>query len=482
MLFSTINYIFIFLPLIFLFFLISKKFSNLSVIYLLFSSLFFYAFWDFKLLFLLLFSIIFNFYISRLMIGNSNLKNLLLYFGIGVNVFILIIFKYLNFIIENFNLLFDYNIGLIYLTFPLALSFYTIQQVAYLFDCYDEEIKDVKFTNYALFISFFPQLISGPIVLYRNVSEQIANLSKAEIDYKNVFLGILIFTIGLSKKVLIADSFEPSVQEGFASATTINYDFIESWLISILFTFQIYFDFSGYTDMAIGSALILNIILPINFLSPYKSTSIISFWQKWHITLSNFINQYCFNKIIYKYKLIGPINSKIIIIIIMTIAGFWHGPTWGYIIFGLIHGLAISVNYFWKETNIILNKFLGWFLTFLVICFAFVFFKSSSLEVALNISKGMLGFNGIDLPIIFKTILPNFLSNSLSFAELDLRSFNIKILIIFVISLIIVFCFKNTQSLYQNYKYKIWHIWLYSFLFFISILRLRGVEFVYFAF
>jgi len=234
--------------------------------------------------------------------------------------------------------------------------------------------------------------------------------------------------------------------------------------------------------MAIGSALILNIVLPINFLSPYKSTSIISFWNKWHITLSNFINQYCFNKIIYKYKLIDPISSKVVIIIIMTIAGLWHGPSWGYIIFGLIHGLAISINYFWKDINIVLNKFVAWFLTFIVICFAFVFFKSSSLDIALSISKGMLGFNGINLPSILEFIVPDFISNNLTFSEFNLRYFNIRILFIFLVSLIIVFCLKNTHEFYQNYKYKFWHILLYAFLFFISILRLRGVEFIYFAF
>ena len=333
MLFTSIHYIFFFLPIILIFLrFINKINSQFILSFLVICSLYFYAVWDIKFLFLLIFSIVFNFFIAKNIILSLN-KKIYLYVGIIINVSILMYFKYLNFFIDNINLIFTSNFDTIYIIFPLALSFYTIQQIAFLVDCFDGKVKEINFIKYSLFISFFPQLFAGPIVLYEQAYHQYDKSNISRIDYKNLYLGLIIFTIGLSKKVLLADTLSIPVNEGFGmfALEPASTGFADAWVTSLLFTIQIYFDFSGYTDMAIGAALLFNIKLPVNFLSPYKATSIISFWRKWHITLSNFINEYCFNRIVYKYKFIGPISSKVMITLIMTIAGFWHGPSWGYI-------------------------------------------------------------------------------------------------------------------------------------------------------
>ena len=252
--------------------------------------------------------------------------------------------------------------------------------------------------------------------------------------------------------------------------------FADAWVSSLLFTFQIYFDFSGYTDMAIGAALLFNVKLPINFLSPYKANSIISFWQKWHITLSNFINQYCFNRLIYKYRLIDPISSKIAIIIIMTVVGFWHGPTWGYIFFGLFHGLAISINYFWKDTAILLNKYVSWFITFITLNVGFVFFRSPDVFVSLEIIKTMFSYSEA------KIFISKLISNNSSDNILNITTISNTVILTIIISVVIIFFSKNTKQIVEDYEFKFYHLIFYIPILLISILRIRGMEFIYFAF
>ena len=231
--------------------------------------------------------------------------------------------------------------------------------------------------------------MAGPIVLYKEAYHQYEKSNISQIDYKNLYLGLIIFTIGISKKVLLADTLAIPVNEAFGSNYK-NWGFDEAWLGSLLFTFQIYFDFSGYTDMAIGAALLFNIHLPINFNSPLKAKSIITFWQKWHITLSNFINQYCFYKLVKKFRIKKSFLKYLSILFVMTMAGLWHGPTWGYIFFGVVHGIALIINHIWKITKIKLIQPIGWILTFVVINVGFVFFRSPNLEIAFWMIKKCL--------------------------------------------------------------------------------------------
>ena len=201
-------------------------------------------------------------------------------------------FKYSDFFIENFNLFSGNNIELLELLLPLAISFFTFQQIAYLVDSYRNETKEYNFLDYALFVTFFPQLISGPIVNHKEMMPQFLNNTNMIINYKNIAMGLFIFSIGLFKKVVIADTFSVWATTGFDMATTLN--FFEAWGTSLSYTFQLYFDFSGYVDMAIGSALLFNIKLPINFNSPYKAINIQDFWRRWHITLSRFLKNYIY--------------------------------------------------------------------------------------------------------------------------------------------------------------------------------------------
>lgn len=217
--------------------------------------------------------------------GGGTHKSLLI-FGIIFNIFLLGYFKYSDFFINNFNFVFSSHVSLLHLTLPLAISFFTFQQIAYLVDSYKLETKEYDFLNYALFISFFPQLIAGPIVHHKEMMPQFANKKTKFINYNFIAQGLFIFSIGLFKKVIIADKFSEFTNAGFANSDVLN--LLEGWATSLSYTTQLYFDFSGYTDMAIGVALMFNIKLPINFNSPYKALNIQDFWRRWHITLSRF--------------------------------------------------------------------------------------------------------------------------------------------------------------------------------------------------
>ncbi|MDQ6977412.1 MAG: MBOAT family O-acyltransferase, partial [Ghiorsea sp.] len=297
MLFNSYEFIFIFLPITFAvyFYLNKMRLTEASKVFLVFSSLFFYSFWNIAYLPIILASMLFNYIVGSILSrqGNVGLFNKsVLAFGIISNVTLLAYFKYSDFFIENFNLLSGTKIELLNLALPLAISFFTFQQIAYLVDSYRHETKEYDFLNYAVFVTFFPQLIAGPIVHHKEMMPQFAYNRSKVINYKNITLGLFIFSIGLFKKVVIADTFATWANAGFDVATSLN--FIEAWTTSLSYTFQLYFDFSGYTDMAIGLALLFNIRLPINFNSPYKATNIQDFWRRWHITLSRFLKDYVY--------------------------------------------------------------------------------------------------------------------------------------------------------------------------------------------
>ena len=478
MLFTSTQYIFLFLPLVLVLLRFVNK-TNVQLIlpFLIICSLYFYSVWDFKFLFLLIFSIIFNYFVGKNILSTFKNKKKYLYAGILINISILAYFKYLNFFIENVNQIFASNFDIIYIIFPLALSFYTIQQIAFLVDCFDGRINKINFTKYSLFISFFPQLVAGPIVLYKEAYHQYEKSNISQIDYKNLYLGLIIFTIGISKKVLLADTLAIPVNEAFGSNYK-NWGFDEAWLGSLLFTFQIYFDFSGYTDMAIGAALLFNIHLPINFNSPLKAKSIITFWQKWHITLSNFINQYCFYKLVKKFRIKKSFLKYLSILFVMTMAGLWHGPTWGYIFFGVVHGIALIINHIWKITKIKLIQPIGWILTFVVINVGFVFFRSPNLEIAFWMIKKMFSFNEA------KIFIQELFFNDKSIFEYisQITTLSTTVCYTFFVGIIVVFFSNNSNFIIKNYSFKFYHLFFYSLILLLSILRIRGVEFIYFEF
>lgn len=293
MLFNSYEFIFLFLPVAFFGYFLLNKFDKhvLSKCFLVGCSLVFYSVFNVLYLPLILGSMAFNYAVSLKFNAVKN-KKLLLIFGISSNIAMLGYFKYSDFFIENFNFAFSTNISPLNLVLPLAISFFTFQQIAFLVDSYKGEIKEQNVLNYALFVTFFPQLIAGPIVHHKEMMPQFADKKNYKIDYFNVVAGIFIFSIGLFKKVVIADSLAVWANAGFSSTLALN--FFEAWLTALSYTFELYFDFSGYADMAIGLGLMFNIHLPQNFNSPYKATNIQDFWRRWHMTLSRFLRDYVY--------------------------------------------------------------------------------------------------------------------------------------------------------------------------------------------
>lgn len=340
-------------------------------------------------------------------------------------------FKYFDFIATNLNYFFSFNIKTLNLPFPLALSFVTFQTIAFLIDCYDKNILKTDFKKYTLFILFFPQLIAGPIVRYGTMSSQFEDKKNSIINYKNVYISLIVISIGLIKKVLIADNLSVFVDQGFVSVHQLS--FIDGWITSLGFTFQLYFDFTGYIDMATGIALLFNINLPINFNSPYKAAGMINFWQRWHITLSTFLTNYIYFPLSKLFKNLTYLNSMFITLVVFLIAGLWHGPSWMFVIFGALHGLGLIINHTYKHFfSFKLNKLFSQFLTFNYVNFSLIFFRAQDFESALVIIKAMTNLNNFN------------------------KSINLEIpyasLIAFVLSFIICFMFKNTNQIIQKLK------------------------------
>lgn len=319
-------------------------------------------------------------------------RKAILTIGVVANLGFLAYFKYTDFLIENINYAFSADVAMLDLALPLAVSFFTFQQIAYLVDSYRRETKEYDFLNYAVFVTFFPQLIAGPIVHHKEMMPQFANIRTKVINYRNIALGLFIFSIGLFKKVVIADTFAVWANAGFDTATTLN--LFEAWATSLSYTFQLYFDFSGYTDMAIGLALLFNIKLPINFNSPYKATNIQDFWRRWHITLSRFLRDYVY--IPLGGNRLGSFRTYSNLMATFILGGIWHGAGWTFVFWGFLHGIALVIHRLWSQLGIKLWTWLAWFITFNFINVAWVFFRAKEWGDALKVLTGMFGFTKND--------------------------------------------------------------------------------------
>ena len=371
------------------------------------ASLLFYSWWNIAYLPLILFSMLFNYLVGNSLNGNFQRigmhRKTLLTAGVLANIALLGYFKYSDFLIDNINLLFDSSVPLLHLTLPLAISFFTFQQIAYLVDSYRGETSEYSFLNYALFVTFFPQLIAGPIVHHSEMMPQFASRWNLVKNYRHIAFGLFIFSVGLFKKVVIADSFAVWATAGFDTAPVLS--LIEAWATSLSYTFQLYFDFSGYTDMAIGAALLFNIKLPINFNSPYKALSIQDFWRRWHITLSRFLKDYIYIPLGGNRR--GGVRTYANLLATFVIGGIWHGAGWTFLFWGLIHGVALMLHRFWKSLGLSMPAILAWFITFNFVNIAWVFFRAKEWKDALKVLRGMFGQSGI--------VLPQQLHNQLSF-------------------------------------------------------------------
>ena len=435
MLFYTLPYLIIFLPITIILFYVSKHLKIDSKIILILLSIFFYSWWNIYYLPIILFSIIINFYLSKKIIKKESNSKKILFFGIFINVLILIIFKYTDFIILNINLIFFTKIEYLNLPFPLAISFFTFQSIAFLINAYDGEIINLKAKNFFLFILFFPQLIAGPIVKYNHMVPQFENEKNLVFNKRNFIIGLIILSIGFIKKVYFANTLSSFVDLNYTNLNDLS--FFSSWLTSLCFTFQFYFDFSGYIDMATGSALMLNINLPRNFNSPFKSLSIIDFWQRWHITLTQFLTNYIYNPILVSLKKINFLNSMIIILFVFFIAGIWHGPSWNFLLFGIFHGVGIVINHFYKNyINFNIPKIISWFITFNFVNISFIFFRITEIHDSIIILKKMFNINAL-INNNYNRLLDDYV----------LVFFNdVNMIICFILSMAICFGFKNSHD------------------------------------
>ena len=403
MLFNSPVYIFLFLPLVvFVYFVLNRqRLIYVSKVWLVLASLFFYGYWNPAYLFLIITSMLVNFGLGRALHQSkknnqtgdrATLKHkTVLMVGIIFNLGLLGYFKYADFFIENINAFFDSGVPALGLILPLAISFFTFQQIAYLVDSYQTDTLEYDFLNYCLFVTFFPQLIAGPIVHHKQMMPQFMRLKNSRVNWNNIAAGFFIFSLGLFKKVVIADSFAVWANAGFNSKQALN--FFEAWGTSFSYTFQLYYDFSGYSDMAIGAALFFNIRLPVNFNSPYKAVNIQDFWQRWHISLSTWLRDYVY--IPLGGNRAGEFRSYQNVMVTFLLGGLWHGAGWTFIAWGAMHGLALTVHREWRRFGLKLPFYLGWFFTFMFVNLTWVFFRAETFVDAVRVFKGMGGLNGV---------------------------------------------------------------------------------------
>ena len=398
MIFSSPKFILLFLPIAFLgyFYLNRIRLVLAGKAWLVAVSLFFYAYWNIAYLPLLVGSILFNFAVGTALAPNPSKparfsRRLVLACGIIGNLGLLGYFKYADFLIDNINAAFDIGFISPHLLLPLGISFFTFTQIAYLVDSYRGEAREYDFLNYALFVTFFPHLIAGPILHHGEMMSQFKSRWTLVMRYRNIALGLFIFSIGLFKKVVIADTFAVWANAGFEGGETL--DFFSAWATSLSYTFQLYFDFSGYCDMAIGSALLFNIWLPINFNSPYQALDIQDFWRRWHMTLSRYLRDYLYIPLGGNRCATPRVYLNLMATFIL--GGLWHGASWMFVLWGAFHGAALVIHRAWSGFGLRMPKAMAWLLTFNFINLTWIFFRADTLENALRVIRGMADIGSV---------------------------------------------------------------------------------------
>ena len=400
MLFNSYPFIFAFLPITLVgYFSLSRYFNKeLAISWLVMCCLAFYAWWNPSYLVLLAASLIANYLIGKALTNNP--RKALLALGVSLNLLALGYYKYSNFFVGNLNAFFETPIYFKEILLPLAISFFTFQQIAFLVDTYRGEAEEYHFIHYCLFVTFFPQLIAGPIVHHKEMLPQLSKTSHFRFSRSNFAIGCTIFTIGLFKKVIIADQLAPFANTVFdASAQGETLTTFDAWAGTLAYTLQLYFDFSGYSDMAIGLARLFGIKLPLNFHSPYKSRNIIEFWRRWHMTLSRFLRDYLYISLGGNRK--GSVRRYINLSVTMVLGGIWHGAGWQFFIWGSLHGLYLVINHFWHHvkpaqskspnSRILsrINTVLSHLLTLFCVVVAWVFFRAENTSTALQMLHSM---------------------------------------------------------------------------------------------
>lgn len=493
MLFNSYIFVLIFLPLALLLYFMLNHFdkNQLAKLSLIVMSLWFYAYFNIKYLPIIVISIVINYSLQSVFIHKPKesyglLRKAILIVGIVLNIGILFYFKYFAFFVENINAVFKSDFVVERLILPLGISFFTFQQVTYLIDSYRDEVPRYSIVDYSLFVLFFPQLIAGPIVFHGEMIPQFQDAKNHRFNFDNFYKGIVAFSIGLAKKVLIADTFGNAVNAAFK--VTDSLDTTNTLIIILAYTLQIYFDFSGYCDMAIGIGSMFNIKIPINFNSPYKALSIKDFWDRWHITLTRFFRTYVYIPIGGNRK--GTARTCLNTLFVFFLSGLWHGANWTFILWGVFHGLGVVVNRLGKNIGGKIPAFFKWMVTFICINLLFILFRSDSVSQCMGLYQKLLtcDFGPIQQGILNAFKLPEMmfvLEKVVARVSLDINMVPYVILILFfVFSMWVVLFTKNTSELIgKRFKPTVWMSVKTAVLLAWSLVSFTGIStFLYFNF
>ncbi len=508
MLFNSFHFIFLFLPVVLGGYYYIRRFSpERSLQFLIAASLLFYGWWNPLYVVLIIASCLFNFMLGRAMIQRQGQQaaRYLLFAGITANLGLLAYFKYADFFISSLNTGLGTDFNLLNIVLPLAISFFTFQQIAYLVDTYRGETAEYSFSHYCLFVTFFPQLIAGPIVHHKEMLPQFERQEQGK-TFEFLSQGGTLFILGLCKKVVLADSIAVYASPVFAAAdagTAVT--FFEAWAGALAYTLQLYFDFSGYSDMAIGLGLMFGVKLPVNFLSPYKSDSIIEFWRRWHITLSRFLRDYLYIALGGNRK--GEARRYLNLFLTMLLGGLWHGAAWTYVVWGGLHGAYLGINHGWRKLTAqwqvapaisVTGRYTACLLTFLAVVVSWVFFRAASFEGAFTMLSGMAGLNGFMLSadadltlqaLSFLSIDVELSSYATRFVEKDTLHWILGLLLICWLmpntSQIMQYDFGAIQRYSGRFQWRMSKGWVFSIALVgaVSVINLfRVSEFLYFQF
>jgi len=404
MLFNSFSFLFLFFPLVVLgFFAIARRSKPWAAGWLAAASLFFYGWWSWAYIPLLLGSILFNYWTGwRIGHSSGTARRRWLAFAVTLDLGLLAYFKYADFFIASANQVAGMDLPALHVILPIGISFFTFTQIAFLVDTYQGKVAEYRFVHYLLFVTYFPHLIAGPVLHHKEMMPQFDQDATYRPSAANFAIGLSIFALGLAKKVLVADNLAPHAGFFFDAADAPS--LLLAWGGVLAYSFQLYFDFSGYSDMAIGLSRVFGIRLPLNFNSPYKAVNIIEFWRRWHMTLSRFLRDYLY--IALGGNRHGAARRYLNLMATMVLGGLWHGAGFNFIVWGSLHGAYLMLNHAWAAlaarlrlpTGALAFKLAGSALTFAAVCVAWVFFRATDMQRAVTIVQGMFGAYGLGLP------------------------------------------------------------------------------------
>ena len=460
MLFNSYIFIFAFFPIVLLGYFGLNHFHKYTAakFFLIIASLYFYGYFNWWYLLIIVTSVALNYILSRVMLRDKTsnaVRKTVFIMALTLNIGSLFYFKYYDFFIENINAIFMTDFTLLHLLLPLGISFFTFQQLSYVIDSYkyDEKIADYDFLDYALFVTYFPQLIAGPIVTHDEMVPQFADISKKCINAENFAVGLYAFVLGLGKKVIVADAFGLLVGQGFADVSTLGT--VNAILTMLAYTFQIYFDFSGYCDMATGIGKMMNIDITMNFNSPYKAVTIVDFWKRWHITLTRFFTRYVYIPLGGNRK--GTVRTYVNIMIVFLISGIWHGANWTFIAWGVLHGVANVLTRIFDKAMGIYSKrnsktinIISWIFTFAFVNLAWVIFRADSLTDALTYFTQFFHYTGFtQSTVLLQTV---YTSGFQFFGHIIPYFWMIMPIALFVFAFVASVFMKNTNQRIGNFN------------------------------